>query len=185
MSSKIKINDSVLVKGTVCEKFPGGCSVRFNNRGKVSFPLNEVFPSIPEKTYEDGQLDMWEKIKKVVLSLELGGYTEKELEEIFGEKNLTITEILEDYSLNEFISLINNYEKEKEKKLRVGEEIKLNTGETYWVIALTENYFYGYFSGEGEPGPSPIVFFEKRRTIFKKTGRTTDMIELIKGEKIK
>ena len=86
MSSKIKINDSVLVKGTVCEKFPGGCCVRFNNRGKVSFPLNEVFPSTPEKTYEDGQLDMWEKIKKVVLSLELGGYTEKELEEIFGEK---------------------------------------------------------------------------------------------------
>ena len=52
---------------------------------------------------------MWEKMKRMILPFELGGYATLEKEEIFGEKDLTISDILSDYSLNEFISLTDTY----------------------------------------------------------------------------
>ena len=178
MERKFKINDEVLVKGVVCETAPGRVSVRIQDKEKLSFlPVEEVLPF--KGSYEDGRFNMWEKMKRMILPFELGGYATLEKEEIFGEKDLTISDILSDYSLNEFISLTDTYEKKRE--LKIGEEIELTSGETYWIIDLDEVFFYGYYSGkDGVNRISKLICQERKRTIFKKTGRTTDMIELFK-----
>lgn len=186
MSSKFKINDEVLVKGVVCETAPNHVSVRIQDKGKPPFllmmPVEEVFPA-SKGSYEDGQFNMWEKMKRMVLPFELGGYTDLEKEEIFGEKDLTISDILSDYSLNEFISLTDFYESQRE--LKIGEEIELTSGETYWIIDLDEVFFYGYYSGEDAASRiSKLICQERKKTLFKKTGRTTDMIELAKEIKV-
>lgn len=186
MEHKLKINDEVLVKGVVCETSPNHVSVRIQDRDRSSFlpmlPVEEVLP-VSKGSYEDGQFNMWEKMKRMILPFELGGYATLEKEEIFGE-DLTISDILSDYSLNEFISLTDIYE--NKRKLKIGEEIELTSGETYWIIDLDEVFFYGYYSGEDAANRiSKLICQERKKTIFKKTGRTTDMIELIKGEKIK
>lgn len=91
------------------------------------------------KKSDNGDLKfLWEAVRKVVLDVDDGGLSSKELGELF--ECTSIQEIIKSNTLDSFIDKIKYYEKRYTEKdrLKVGDEVVDHTGKNYIVCEVTE-----------------------------------------------
>ncbi len=84
--------------------------------------------------YEDGLSDGWECARKIICFNENGGIGTNNLVDVFG--TFLHYEIFRDFSASEALEKIKNY-KEKQKQIRVGDEVTLKSDGTKAVITNT------------------------------------------------
>lgn len=166
-----KAGDAVLIKGAISDVHEGTDNPYFVAPNPYSINWVSEDKIIPaDKTYEQGLADAWELAKKVYeMDCEIIG-------EIFG---LTVNggfwDVSRSFTAAEALAKIEAYEREKE--IKVGDEVKLQDGSTFWIIAITNSYVYGY-SSDGKTADFPVQKLEGLRLT--KTGRTTDSIDLLR-----
>lgn len=76
-----------------------------------------------EEAYNNGLQDAWECAKKIACSNENGGYFFEELHNIFDKRCVSLHKISENYSVQEVVSRIKDYEKKKIDDIKVGDEV--------------------------------------------------------------
>ena len=118
------------------------------------------------KTYEQGLADAWELVRK------LEALEPDERVEMFSY--CSVKAIIEDCTIEEVMDKIETHEKEKE--IKVGDEVRTTCGDTYWIIGITDSYIFGYLS-DTKRNMFPVQKLEGLRLT--KTGRTTDSIDLL------
>lgn len=170
-----KVGDEVLIKGEVVEvakdvAYPIGVRLRC---ATVPMLFTEEELELSTKTYAQGLADAWDLAKKIRVQPSNGGIPKSELEEIFG--TTFIDTIFKNNTYAEALAKIEAYEKEK-SEIKVGDEVRTTCGDNYWIIGITDSYVFGYLS-DTKRNMFPVQKLEGLR--LKKTGRTTDRIDLL------
>lgn len=122
-----------------------------------------------EKAYKKGLRDAWEAARKIGGATKYGGYTGRQLNDVFG------SDLYQDafyFAVETAIEKIKAYE-EKQSKVRVGDEVE-NDGETMIVTKITSK---DAFCGVKENG---LVCYGDI-THWKKTGKHYHEIEKLFG----
>lgn len=130
-----KVGDVVLVNGTVENVEDYGAVVYVCGMGKAFFNKKELIPA--DKTYTKGLADAWELAKKIVLSEKEGGFSYKQLGEIFGVGDCRFP--MNTFTAEEALAKIEAYEKEME--IKVG-DVVLDDGDKGIVTRSTHNCVY-------------------------------------------
>lgn len=168
---KFKSGDEVFIKAEITDVSGYECSERPYFVAPDIYSVNWVSEDkiIPmDKTYEMGLTDAWELLKKIY------DMNCENVRDIF-EKGFW--EIIHICTAEEALAKIEVYEKEKE--IKVGDEVRNTvTGNTFWIIAKSEEKLIGYTSSP-EFHDFPVQKFPKNFDVLKKTGRTTDSIDLL------
>lgn len=128
----VGIEDAVIFKNYMVEFYPG-------------YTTSVGESCITDKTYEQGLADAWELAKKIVLGIEEGGFSYRQLEEIFDASDSN--EVFERFTLEEALAKIEAYEKEKE--IKVGDVVHHMGGKTFIVTYIHDD---GHVSGITEEG---------------------------------
>ena len=140
-----------------------------------------------DKGYEDakeltdaeflGGLDKaWECARKILYSVDFGGYTCGELEKIFDIEEITDgVEIFKKFSASEAITRIKKYEEEKQKsEIKVGDEVG-NAEEKYIITKILSKHYANVIDSDG--GAAYID-----PTKYRKTGRHFPQIAELLGQ---
>jgi hypothetical protein len=130
----------------------------------------ELIDELKQAEYNRGLADAWELARKIVCAK---GFNMDELDVIFGER--TADGVLKKYTVEEALAKIEAYE--KEKGIKVGDEVRTEDGSTYWIIAINDYCIFGYASGKNDIC-FPVQKLEGLNLT--KTGRTTDAIDLLR-----
>lgn len=165
-----KVGDEVFIKAKIgevddCPLERLSYGVYFECGGSVWVNERDI---VKAKTYEQGLSDAWKLAKKLFAE-----YKDSELCEIFG-KGWSYPKLME-FTYEEALAKIEAYEKEKE--IKVGDEVRTEDGSTYWIIAINDYCIFGYASGKND-----ICFPVQKLEglILTKTGRTTDAIDFLR-----
>lgn len=135
---------------------------------------------ITHKTYEQGLADAWNLARKIFGSVDKGGYSDEQLEEVFGCSYLTMTQILYDFTPQEALAKIEAYEQE----IKVGDVIRAKEHDGVTEILITKIYsedktFDGFkimpradFGG---------VFCDRKIERYEKTGKHLNIQQILDG----
>lgn len=166
-----KVGDEVFVKGSIVEiendeydAYP--VAVGFDKGRSEWYAEEELIPV--GKTYEQGIADAWELAKKV--------YNMKiaDIDEIFGV-NGGFYEVMRDFSIEEALAKISEYEREKE--IKVGDEV------VHGCEGLETKFFVTYIdyhSIKGIEKNGDTHFFTFPNQYIKKSGKHIDIESLLK-----
>ena len=180
---KFEIGDKVLVEGVIRRIDVGKPEYLVVTKcGNPKWVYEDEIRPMPAKdinvpTYEDGMRDAWEMAKKIVSDITHGGYSTRELVEIFGAEYTYggSTKILHKLTATEAAEKITAWE--ESKRIHVGDVVEVGEKgtESYTGTAVVTNTFddscYLLFTdGESE-------IFENR--CITKTGRRVDIASLL------
>ena len=134
----------------------------------------------PEAAYKCGMCDAWEVARKIMLNPNKGGFTGKELQEIFGFNNSHT--ILSNLSVAEVLEKISDYNKKKEKMFCAGDVIQ-NKENPEIIAVVTFADFDGHFdaiklSESDKYGEKYGVYYKRDMSFWEKTGKRFDLDEL-------
>ena len=127
--SEFKVGDKVYLKGeisdydardnTYCVKYYNYCGL-----SEITYWVNDDVLHTPDELYNKGLNDAWELAKKIVEDSDKGGYTVEELAKIFGTG--LPHRVFATFTSQEAFAKAKEYEERNE--IRVGDEIKLESG---------------------------------------------------------
>lgn len=170
---KYKAGDEVLIKAEITDVSGYDCSERPYFVAPDCWSINWVSEDkiIPiGKTYSEGLNDAWELAKRIVMGVEDGGFDSQEVIDVFG-KNRYYS--FKDLSPQEALAKIEAYE--KEKKIKVGDEVVLDDEEkTVFIVTRIRN---GFISGFDKDGTTHSYIFPNR--FIQKTGKHIDIESLL------
>lgn len=132
-------------------------------------------PSAVEESYQRGLEDAWKCARRLLFNVEDGGMSTSELCEIFHRNGFY--SILKDYSVQEAMKRIEDYEKQKDA-IKIGDEIEqiTNSGNPTGVSCIVTNIGDDKFNGITEDGKAVTCSSQINRW-WRKTGRTFPQIE--------
>lgn len=100
------------------------------------------------KTYEDGLNEAWELTRKLVISDYDGAYSAKDMRDIW--KNGGFLSILKNFTAQQALEKLKEYEKQKKKVIHVGDEIYSELTDCKAVVQRIDTWNrYQCFNNEG------------------------------------
>lgn len=127
--------------------------------------LGQLVQGVDKFSYNEGAENAWELAQRIVLEPDEGGFSARELKEIFGYSDCLAP--FEKFSYTAATEKVEAWEKEK-SEIRVGDVVKLIcNGRCGVVTKFTENFYYG-FTSDSTP-------FQWLKIDCTKTGRHIDI----------
>lgn len=136
--------------------------------------IRDYVPADVEEAYQRGLEDAWECSRRLLFNVEDGGMSTTELCEIFHRNGFY--SILKDYSVQEVMKRIEDYEKQKDA-IKVGDELEqiTNSGNPTGVSCIVTYIGDDKFNGITEDGKAVTCSSQIYRW-WRKTGRTFPQI---------
>lgn len=175
--SKYKIGDKVYLEGKISEYDENDNTYHVDysvycERSQTSCWIKEEVLHTTDDDYNKGLNDAWELAKNIVTNSDDGGYTAKELGEMF--RTILPSEVFADFTPQEALAKAKAYE-EEHIRIRVGDVVKLKgTSHEAVVTWVTETTMCLLFR-DGSCGSH----INKKN--FEKTGKHFDIIDEFMG----
>jgi hypothetical protein len=132
---------------------------------KITYHVANDVLHTTDESYNKGLNDAWELAKKIEISSYDGGYTGKELMEMFG--TISFNKIFADLTPQEALTKVKQYEERNE--IKKGDVVNDSVGETL-VLRIDDGRIY-LLCRDGSCGEYPLS------PRFKKTGKHFDSID--------
>lgn len=128
----------------------------------------------PDEAYNKGLNDAWELANKIAINSDDGGYTAKELEEMFG--TIFPDEVFADFTPQEALAKAKAYEDER-NEIKVGDVVKLKGCYIEGIVTRVTETNICYLSKDGICSNSSCNNSDFINRYFEKTGKHFDSID--------
>lgn len=165
---KYKIGDIVLVEAEIVDTSPGepGYLVK-TERGSDKWVYELEIRPMDSRTYEDGLIDGWETARRLFNRPDDGGFTQTELDEIFG---CDWRDVINRYTAAEAAEKIREWK--DRKQIHVGDVVRIDGCAKAVVTQVDENGDCQVLYSDGCTGYADLADIRK-------TGRSIDIAGLL------